>query len=639
MRRKFRNKQKTKLRISLRTLLFAGAALSVAVVIVSVMVVSFFKNEESSAEVNPMVVTGISVEQDTTSVYSGMRDVPVLKIKVNTRGTGNRLSLTDITFSARGTSQPLQEAIVTARLWYTAGEDIFAMSRQFGSTIDQINEPNLRFSAKQLLQEGVNYFWLAYDTGTPDENDVKIDAELIRATIGTLVMEPDLSAPAGSILLKKNSPWYSTGSSDISSLESWNSHRDGSGVRPTNFSRSSSTFHIQSGHTMQNKLNACIPSVIIERNGTLINETTVSTDMLLVSQGGTFIHQSKNSDINKLRKLKIVNGGKYVHDTKQPIPSQHTIFDQQSSATFLQMPEAVYYSEMFLGNVTVVCSNTQMTFPFSNLQGDLELRGNSPENTVVLNSEKDIHINGDLVVNNSGLILASKGSSQNIHIGNKLYIKSGTVNDGGGNAVIKLGDAFTMKSGSLILKNPGSLIAITKPNTVWHQSGECLLPDVIIYPGATLKLKTERLGDIGANRNFKVSGGATFDSEQGFVSGQGKFEIEPGAMLITSHRYGIGNEQNKGCIQTSKKIMSSDASYQFTGADSPQYTGVFETSPDKNTVRDFIINKADITGVVILENDIKYSGEFIRKKGSLNKNGHTFEFYRKTQSETPTAKL
>lgn len=624
MRRKFRNRQKTGIRISLRTLLYAGAFSAVVLLTLSVFVVSLLKEEESSATVNPMVVTGITVEQDTGSVYSGMRDVAVLKIKVTARGTGNRLTVSEMKFSVRGTSAPLSEAIKNGRLWYTAGDPNFALSRQYGTTIAQLEEVNFKFSARQLLQEGPNYFWLAFDTGIPTKEEITIDAEMIGAIIGTLTLEPDISAPAGNIRLLQNTPWYSTGNTEIASLESWNSSRDGSGSRPASVSKSTGTFHIQAGHSMQNKLNACLPTIIIERNGTLINETSVTADKILVKPGGTLLNKSGQTAKNKLKKLKVENGGMYVHTTHHELLSRNMEFAENSTATFLQIPAAITDHNPEFGNVVIAetgQSMLQVSFPFGKVKGDLEFRGSGRQSKITLADVNHIHVAGDLVVNNVSLDLSVRGETRKISIEKKLYIKNGYVSDGTGTASIELGTNFIMKEGEFLLKHPESEIIINKTLTTWHQSGTCLLPDISILPGSVLSLKSAELGPVGQHHKLTVKDGGTLECSTGVITGQGKLELESGSTLMTAHPNGINSDEMSGCIQTSERSFSSGASYQFNGPATPQFTGNFETKPLKGTVKNFIVEKSDITGVVMLQKDIHCSGAFIRKKGNLNKNG------------------
>jgi hypothetical protein len=626
MRRKFRNRQKTGIRISLRTLLYAGAVGSVALLMLSVFVVSFFKEEESAANVNPMVVTGITVAQDTGSVYSGMRDVPVLKIKITTRGTGNRLTVSEMKFSARGTTLPLNDAIKNGRLWYTAGDPNFAMTRQYGNTIDQFEEIDFKFNARQLLQEGANYFWLAYDTGVPAGEEITIDAEMIQAIIGTLVLEPDVSAPAGSIQLKQNTPWYSTGSTDIASLESWNSNRDGSGSRPASVSKSTGTFHIQAGHSMLNRLNGCLPTIIIERNGTLINETTVTADLILVNPGGTLMNKSNATAKNKLKRLKVENGGMYVHATGNELLSEGAEFAENSTVTFLLLPQEIADNHTEFGNVVIAETNQtdlMVGYPIGRVKGNLEFRGSGPQSKIIVASGQPLQISGDLVLNNVSVDFSVKGKTQKILLGKKFYIKNGFVSDGTGKASIELGTSFILKEGSFILNHPESEIIINKSITSWHQSGTCQLPDITIMDGSVLSVKSAELGPISMHNKITVNTGATLDCFNGVIAGQGLFELKPGATIVTAHPEGISSEGSTGSIQTTHRSFSSDASYQFNGSVTPQYTGKFETKPLRGTVNKLIVDKSEITAVLILQNDIHCNGELIRKRGSINKNGYS----------------
>jgi hypothetical protein len=150
----------------------------------------------------------------------------------------------------------------------------------------------------------------------------QIDAECISVQIGTLSHEPGISAPPGSRRILNNIPYYSTGNGDISSLNSWNSTRDGSGRRPTNFNQSNATFHIQSGHILRNDLNACLTYLVVERNGVLLSASGIKSDQVEIHGGGTVVQEKPILNPENLETLTIKNGGNFIHRNNGRIPGK-----------------------------------------------------------------------------------------------------------------------------------------------------------------------------------------------------------------------------------------------------------------------------------------------------------------------------
>ena len=86
------------------------------------------------------------------------------------------------------------------------------------------------------------------------------------------------------------------------------------------------------------------------------------------------------------------------------------------------------------------------------------------------------------------------------------------------------------------------------------------------------------------------------------------------------NREGINSTGPNGCIQTAKRYYSSKANYVYTGALSPQYSGIFTTNPEADAVNNLIVSKSQISDVLVLQQPILITGRLIQQRGNINKN-------------------
>jgi hypothetical protein len=138
--------------------------------------------------------------QNSNNVSVGVADTWIIGVVVSTEGTSNPLSITGLDFNTNGTTDATD--ITNAKLFYTGSSNVFSTSDQFGSTI---NDPNgdFSFSDELELEEGNNYFWLAYSISEYATTGNVVDAQCTSLDIYSSVDEetnsytPNPSAPTG----------------------------------------------------------------------------------------------------------------------------------------------------------------------------------------------------------------------------------------------------------------------------------------------------------------------------------------------------------------------------------------------------------------------------------------------------------
>jgi hypothetical protein len=86
--------------------------------------------------------------------------------------------------------------IDSAKVYYTAGSQVFSPINKFGNTV--LN-PNglLQIIGSRNLQMGDNYFWLAYDVKSTATINNVLDATYDSITISGINYTPTVSNPAG----------------------------------------------------------------------------------------------------------------------------------------------------------------------------------------------------------------------------------------------------------------------------------------------------------------------------------------------------------------------------------------------------------------------------------------------------------
>jgi hypothetical protein len=148
-----------------------------------------------TADPVPMSYSSSTTEQVTGLVYVGAANQSIIRVKIVTTGTLSPLSLTSLTLNANGTTAIGDINAATAKVYYTGSSTTFSTSTLFGSLTPTI--ANFTVTGTQILSEGNNYFWLAYDVAVAALNSNLIDGECIDLTVGS-TYTPTATAPSGS---------------------------------------------------------------------------------------------------------------------------------------------------------------------------------------------------------------------------------------------------------------------------------------------------------------------------------------------------------------------------------------------------------------------------------------------------------
>jgi len=131
----------------------------------------------------------------TTTVAPNQINQQIIGVEIVMNGSLTPLNVTSFTFNTTGSTNAGTD-ITNAKLYYTAGNNIFSASTQFGTVS---NSPNGTFTitGTQTLGGGTNYFWLTYDVPATATIGDLLDAQCTSLTVGTAKI-PTTTNPSGS---------------------------------------------------------------------------------------------------------------------------------------------------------------------------------------------------------------------------------------------------------------------------------------------------------------------------------------------------------------------------------------------------------------------------------------------------------
>ena len=643
MSRKFRRRSRQISKLGMKTILVASAICASGIMVASLFLINYFREEPTIASTNPMVVAEITVFQENDPILKGSIMQNVLGIKIRANGNTNKLNLVSFEFTSRGTSKPVEQNICNARLWNTGNQEYFTPNRQLGAALNVIPDGTFIMNGGIPLHEGENFFWLTFDIlGNQSPSKLSIDAELISANIGTLVYNPDRVALNGTKEVLSNVPYYSVGNGDISALSTWNSRRDGAGKQPSSFNEPNATFFIQSGHILTNTVSGCIPAILIERNGVLKSTTILRSDLLDIQPGGTYIQEKDFENSATLKKLIIRDQGNYLHLNKGPVPGKQKQFAPHSTVVLNQYSDVTFSDSVVWGNLIIDAIEAQTANAgrgLRTIKGNLEIRATGKDGYLCTTASDTINIAGNMTIAGGRLVLAPVANSTTMVIGGQLIIDKGWLSDvlpgknSKGNVHLVPGTLVLLRSGTFHFNGSGSQIICISPQIVWSQlNTDVILPDVEILQGSSLTIRGEKMGNLPREKTIRIKRDGTFNTGNAVIQGAGKFILEDFASLSTEHPDGINSSNAKGCIQTASTYFSSNANYIYKGSSSPQMMGDFKTIPDDGVIASLTISKERISDIVMLEKSWRIKGRLIQQRGNINKNSHEFEYGEKSKT-------
>ncbi len=161
---------------------------------------------------SPMTYAGSdAMHPDLSQVEQGSVNNLMLRIVVVGSATGSPINVTNFSLSTNGSSSATTN-IAGAKIWYTGTSNAFATSQQFGTTVASPSG-TYNISGSQPITNGINYFWLTYNTPATAIIGDSVDAEINTITVGGTPQTPTTTAPAGNRKIRAPycQPTYASG--------------------------------------------------------------------------------------------------------------------------------------------------------------------------------------------------------------------------------------------------------------------------------------------------------------------------------------------------------------------------------------------------------------------------------------------
>jgi hypothetical protein len=132
------------------------------------------------------------VTRETAPVSIGAQDMAMLRVRVNVNGQ-IPTRVTRLNFNTTGTTR--LAAISSAKIYYTGNSNTFSTATQFGSTVTSPSG-NIALTGNQVLVNGDNYFWVAYNVANGaligDSLRANLDSIVVFDTARVLVTTPTI---------------------------------------------------------------------------------------------------------------------------------------------------------------------------------------------------------------------------------------------------------------------------------------------------------------------------------------------------------------------------------------------------------------------------------------------------------------
>ncbi len=146
----------------------------------------------------PMTYIGSEAfHQNIFKAAKGSSDNEVLGVSVIMSSSGATKDLTEMTFSANGTTDTAE--ISNIRVWYTGNTSTFSTATPFGAALDKLpGTLTFTITGLQPLYNDTNYFWLTYDVDAGAVVGNEIDGECTSIIIDGVPEVPGVTAPLGS---------------------------------------------------------------------------------------------------------------------------------------------------------------------------------------------------------------------------------------------------------------------------------------------------------------------------------------------------------------------------------------------------------------------------------------------------------
>lgn len=206
-------------------------------------------------------VSSTTTQAVSSPAFTGLADQQVIGVQIVTINNQNPLTPDAFVFNTNGSTESnVPMNITTAKLYYTGNSSTFATTTLIGSFDNPPGIGSGNFvipnGSAIPLQPGTNYYWLTYDVpGTAVIDDV-LDAECELVVVGGTPYTPDVTAPAGSRIIKsklngpylvgpgQTAPNYASLTSAVADLTAYGVSGPVSFLLQSNYSSAAETFPI-----------------------------------------------------------------------------------------------------------------------------------------------------------------------------------------------------------------------------------------------------------------------------------------------------------------------------------------------------------------------------------------------------------
>ncbi len=642
-------RQQTALKTKLRLTFIATTAAISGLVVLLIVVFNLTKKEEGRAATS-MTFKQATTFQDTSGVLRGSINQKVIGVVVETSGKGTPVKVNSFTFSAIGTSMPIEQNIENARLWYTGNDPDFSIQQIVGTTIPTLNDKPFVFSASQTLLPGKNFFWLTFDVLTnANSTPGTVDAMCKEIRIGAISYLPVVGDPIGKRFVQSNIPFYSMGNFPLSKVNSWNSKRDGSGMPPRQMNEVRNSYFIQSGHRMISSTGSNLQTLVIEKGGELRITSPLRLNAMYVAFGGVLQMDTSINDFYSFNEFYMDNGAMYIHNSTGWFPGLKNRLGPKSTQLFFKYGSGTFRPEINFGNLVLDAtdvSSLDLGGKVEQIQGDFEIRKTGKDlSGVFFSGYNSLNIKGSFI-QMGGLFSGATNGILTCSVAQDFILKGGEFYDVKlEKSKSKAGLKMNVKEDVILLngifttdRSANSEFLMSGTGTSrWIQKPLCKvnLGNVTVANSHVLQIKGETFGDISKGYTFQISEGAELYCEKVVVKGEGEFVLENNAMLAIGHPEGIYSSGSKGNIQTEKRSFNSGATYYYYLNSNPQETGVFQTQPKQNVISKLVVNKAGTSQVLNLSQNLVLESPCMVTLGDIRSNG----FELKVKEAISTAKL
>ncbi len=638
-------KQKTALKTTLRLTLVAAVSAVTGLVVLLIIVFNLSKEEEGRAA-SSMTFKQATTIQDTTGILRGSINQKVIGVVVETYGKGTPARMNSITFNAKGTSQPVEQFIENARLWYTGNDPEFNLQQTVGTTIAHIGDQPMVFSAGLNLLPGKNYFWLTIDV-KPEAayNPGTVDATCQEVRIGAIAYLPLVSNPMGKRFIQANVPYFSMGNYALNKVNSWNSKRDGSGSAPKSMQETRNSYFIQAGHRMISATGSNLQTLVIEKGGELRITSPLRLNAMYVACGGVVQMDTAINDYYAFNEMYMDNGAMYIHNNTGKFPGLKCALAPHSSQLFFNYSDITFDGLTSFGNLVIDAmrgGDLDLGGKVSQVKGDFEIRRTRQgKRGISFTGNNMLSVDGSFVMTGGNFSGANSGSLT-MQVGKSFILKGGNFTDITGSskdAVCKLSigtDVLLLGGVMNTAVSQLSTLSFTGEGiTRWVQKASCTatVGNTMIGAKHTLAIKGEKFAEVAKARTLTVGEGGELMCESVVIGGKGEFVLSDKAVLGIGHTEGIYSEGDHGNIRTAIRKYHSGATYYYYTDSQPQQTGVFTTYPKQNSVYKLIVNKTQSTHVVNLSQSLSVDSQCKVNLGDLRNNGFQLNINRRSPSD------